>query len=343
MNCMRRFRLESMGPRAIKRQRFSASGSGQGDVGNAYVENDDDYDENSHSKNDYVENGDAYDENGNASHVYAMDKQTAACVEYTVATCVGVGLVMFGIGCLLGYFYLPKSTHGIISRIAFMVVFVKFLLANKLGKMEAAVSAHAANSKWLGLGRRRFFFEKQSLFSINGMMSNSMNCMRRLRLESSWMGMGPRAIERQRFSASGSGQGDVENGDAYIENDDGYDENGDDYDENSDSDDEYVENSDDYDVNGDASPVYSMDEQTSACIEYAVATCIGIGLVMFGIGCLLGYFYLPKTHGIISPIAFMAIVLFHVQYLIRVFVKSLLVNKLARVLSASSCDESFYI
>ncbi|KAL6556855.1 hypothetical protein OROHE_006731 [Orobanche hederae] len=189
--------------------------------------------------------------------------------------------------------------------------------------MEAAVSAHAANSKWLGLGRWRGVFRKHSLLSINGvgytrkimMMSNSMNHMRRLRLESSWMGMGLRVIERHRFSASGSGQGDVENGDAYIENDDDYDENGDDYDENSDSNDDYVENDDDYDENSDDSPVYAMDKQTTACIEYAVATCAGIGLVMFGIGCLLGYFYLPKTHGIISPIAFMAIVLFHVQYL----------------------------
>ncbi|KAL6501674.1 hypothetical protein OROGR_026807 [Orobanche gracilis] len=200
--------------------------------------------------------------------------------------------------------------------------------------MEAAVSAQAANSKWvgLGLGRDRVFFGKQSLLSINGVghtrkmtMSNSMNCMRRFILESSWIWMGPRAIERRRFrfSASVSGQGDVENADAYVQTDDDYDENGDDYDEN--SDDDHVENSDNYDENGGASPVvYSINEYKAACIGYAVATCVGVGLVMFGIGCILGYFYLPKsTHGILSRIAFMAIVLFHAQYLIRVFVKSL--------------------
>ncbi|KAL6496768.1 hypothetical protein OROHE_027330 [Orobanche hederae] len=195
--------------------------------------------------------------------------------------------------------------------------------------MEGAVSAYATNSKWLelglGLGRQGAVFGKQSFLSINGvgytrkmMMRNSMNCMRRFRLESSWMGMGPRAIERQRFSASGSGQGDVENGDAYVENDDDYDETGDDYDENGYDYDGYVENCDDYDENGDASPVYAMDKEIAACVEYAVATCVGVGLVMFGIGCLLGYFYLHKsTHGIISRIAFMAIVLFHALDLIR--------------------------
>ncbi|KAL6501675.1 hypothetical protein OROGR_026808 [Orobanche gracilis] len=205
--------------------------------------------------------------------------------------------------------------------------------------MEGAVSAHAANSKWLGLGlgigfrlgRQREVFGKQSLLSTNGvgytrkmMMSNSMNCMRRFRLESSWMAMRPRAIVKQRFSASGSGRGDVENGYAYIENDD-------DYDENSDSDDDYVENCDDYDENGDPSPLYAMNKQLASCVEYAVTTCVGVGLVMFGIGCLLGYFYLRKsTHGIIYRIAVMAIVLFHAVDLIWFFVKLLLADKLVR-------------